>query len=259
MVPWSHWRQPCLGWLMIALTSEFTHFNLVIHLFPFFTFYDVLPFLLSLETAVILPFCVLAAVPNNQKHFCFAAAQAFETFHNMQGRYMLSRCGDLFSWWLSGEVKHFVHLIRLNLNSRLCPCDLTWPRSLWGNNARTCKLAELNLFNNFVVSLSSPTIVPHSVPNSSPVPLGNVLWGSGVCSVFVRSFSPCRLVLEVRLFPSPPCAVPALARRLCPLFSSSCLSGFTRSDHVPVLDKLNCWLQFLLTAALCLHQFNLNF
>ena len=32
MVPWSHWRQPCLGWLMTALTSEFTHFNLVIHL-----------------------------------------------------------------------------------------------------------------------------------------------------------------------------------------------------------------------------------
>ena len=37
---------------------------------------------------MILPFSVLAAVPNNQKHFCFAAAQAFETFHNMQGRYI---------------------------------------------------------------------------------------------------------------------------------------------------------------------------
>ena len=47
-------------------------------------------------------------------------------------------------------------------------------------------------------------LVPHSVPNSSPVPLSNVLWGSGVCSVLVRSVSPCRLVLEVHLFPSPP-------------------------------------------------------
>ena len=117
----------------------------------------------------------------------------------LQGGYTLSRCGDLFSWWLSGEVKHFVHLIRLNLNSRLCPCGLTWPRSLWGNNARLCKLAvNLNPFH------CRHQLVPHSVPNSSPVPLGNVLWGSGVCSVFVRSVSPCRFVLEVRSFPPPP-------------------------------------------------------
>ena len=147
----------------------------------------------------------------------------------LQGRYTLFRCGDLFSWWLSGEVKHFVHLIRLNLNSRLCPCGLTWPRFLWGNNARLCKLAVNWIPLITLLFHCRHQLVPYSVPNSSPVPLGNVLWGSGVCSVFVRSVSPCRLVLEVRLFPSPPCAVPALARRLCPLFSSSCLSGFTRS------------------------------
>ena len=36
------------------------------------------------------------------------------------------------------------------------------------------------------------------------MPLCSVSWGSGVCSVLVRSVSPCTLVLEVRLFPSPP-------------------------------------------------------
>ena len=52
--------------------------------------------------------------------------------------------------------------------------------------------------------------------------------GLGVCSVLVRSVSPCRLVLEVRLFPSPPALFWPFARRLCPLFSSFCLSGLTR-------------------------------
>ena len=50
----------------------------------------------------------------------------------------------------------------------------------------------------------------------------------GFCSVLVRSVSPCRLVLEVRSFPSPPALFWPFARRLCPLFSSSCLSGLTR-------------------------------
>ena len=32
MVPWTHWREPRLGRLLTVLTSEFTHFNLVIRL-----------------------------------------------------------------------------------------------------------------------------------------------------------------------------------------------------------------------------------
>ena len=71
-------------------------------------------------------------------------------------------------------------------------------------------------------------LVPHLVPNSPRVPLRNVSWGLGVCAVLVRSVSPCRLVLEVRLFPSPPALFWPSARRRCSLFSSSCLSGFTR-------------------------------
>ena len=32
-----------------------------------------------------------------------------------------------------------------------------------------------------------------------------------------------------------------------------------RLDHVPAINKLDCWLQLLLTAVLCLHLFDLNF
>ena len=86
-----------------------------------------------------------------------------------------------------------------------------------GSNARLFR-KELNPSNLIVlVVLPSSSTSPPSVPNSSPVPLCNVLWGLGVCPVLVRSVSPCRLVLEVRLFPSPPCAVLAL----CPSFVSA--------------------------------------
>ena len=46
MVPWSQLRQPFLGWLRTDLISEFTHFNLAIHLskvkqsaFPFISLF----------------------------------------------------------------------------------------------------------------------------------------------------------------------------------------------------------------------------
>ena len=104
---------------------------------------------------------------------------------------------------VSGEVEHIVHLIRWNLNSCLCACSWIWLRSLFGNNARLSKV-EMGPLSLIVLGVlpSSPTSPP-SDPNSSPVPLCNVLWGLGVCPVLVRSVSPCRLVLEVRLFPSP--------------------------------------------------------
>ena len=50
------------------------------------------------------------------------------------------------------------------------------------------------------------------------MPLCSVSWGSGVCSVLVRSVSPCTLVLEVRLFPSPPCAVLSVGPSLVSAF-----------------------------------------
>ena len=83
-------------------------------------------------------------------------------------------------------------------------------------------------------------LVPHLVPNFPRVPLRNVSWGLGVCAVLVRSVSPCRLVPEVRLFPSPPCAVFGLLPFVCPLFSSSCLSGLTRLW--PGVCVCNIWI-----------------
>ena len=62
-------------------------------------------------------------------------------------------------------------------------------------------------------------LVPHSVPNFSPVPLCNVSWGLGECSVLVRSVSPCIgwFLRSVCFLPLPALSWP-LARRLCPLF-----------------------------------------
>ena len=50
------------------------------------------------------------------------------------------------------------------------------------------------------------------------MPLCNASWGLGVCSVLVRSVSPCKLVLEVRLFPSLPCAVLSVGPSLVSAF-----------------------------------------
>ena len=131
-----------------------------------------------------------------------------------------------FFWWLSGEVKHFVHLIRLNLNSRLCPCGLI-------DNGPVLGITCCFPFRH--------QLVPHSVPNFSPVPLCNVSWGLGVCPVLVRSVSPCRLVLEVRLFPS----LPALFLAFCPSFVSACslplaFQGWPGSGRVGVC-VCNIW------------------
>ena len=50
-----------------------------------------------------------------------------------------------------------------------------------------------------------------------------------MCALFfVRSVSPRRLVLEVRSFPSPPCAVLAFCPSCVSAFFFLCLSGLTR-------------------------------
>ena len=91
----------------------------------------------------------------------------------------------------------------------------TFPK---GSNARPVGVGTESCFG---FSFSSPTSPPFG-PSLITLPsrlLRNVLWGLGVCSVFVRSVSPCRLVPEVCLFPSPPALFWPFARRLCPLFS----------------------------------------
>ena len=132
-----------------------------------------------------------------------------------------------FSWWFVGEVQHSVHLIHWNLHGRLWPRGMTWQRSRLGLTHDILGLNWVPFINYFAVSLLLPTN-PHSVPSSSPVPLCNVLWGLGVCPVLVRSVSLRRLVLEGSFVPLPPALFWPFARRLRPLFSSSCLSGLSR-------------------------------
>ena len=138
---------------------------------------------------------------------------------NHSGRHTLSRCGPFFLGTL-GEVEHIVHLIRWNSYSCLCHCGATWQRSRRGVTHDFCCRWNWVLFRFIVLvdSRPSPTS-PHTVPNSSPVLLRNVSWRLGVCSVFVRSVSPRRLVLEVRSFPSPACAVLAFCPSSVSAFS----------------------------------------
>ena len=112
---------------------------------------------LSIVQQLALPFCTFLwnsaapAVPWDLVclHFCNVFFRTSETsvfavpltasLHHIttfaSGRYMPSRCG-LFSFWLSGEVKHFVHLIRWNLTAVLCHCGTTWTRACCGTIAR---------------------------------------------------------------------------------------------------------------------------
>ena len=69
-------------------------------------------------------------------------------------------------------------------------------------------------------------------------------WGLGVCSVCGRSVSPRRLVLEVRSFPSPPCAVSACCPSSVSAFSTSCLSGLTRLRSGVCACVCVCFLLF---------------
>ena len=102
------------------------------------------------------------------------------------------------------------------------------PRSRFGITHDSLGQNWVPLLLSFCCFAFRHQLAPHSVPNFFPRAPLYVSWGLGVCSVLVTSASPCRLVLDVRLFPSPPALFWPFARRLCPLFSSSCLSRSTR-------------------------------
>ena len=98
----------------------------------------------------------------------------------------------------------------MELESRFMPLWLTGTRACCGTIARTVGLGTGSCFLINCFGFVWHQLVPHWSLIFPRVPLRNVLLGLGVCAVFVRSVSPCRLVLEVRLFPSPPCAVLAV-------------------------------------------------
>ena len=115
------------------MTSELTHFNLVIHLskakqlaFPLFCF-------LCSPAAPAVPVnlteCISASVMpfgTTRNFIFFAAVSAFDVTHDMSER--RRQACPLPTGVVSlvfGEVKHIVHLIRWNLNSCLCHCGAT--------------------------------------------------------------------------------------------------------------------------------------
>ena len=164
MVPWSHLRHPFLGRMRTDLTSELTHFNLAIRLrkvkqlaIPFSTFYNVSPLLLSLRQLGTFIFTLVKPIRTARNLFFFLMLKLLmqhATWQMIKAGTCLPGVVILFFWWFSGEVKHFVHLIRLNLNSRLCPCGLIW------SNARLLR-SELS-------SLNFMLLVPFSSPTSPP-------------------------------------------------------------------------------------------
>ena len=146
--------------------------------------------------------CWRDVAPNHQKPSFIADAQALQ--HD-KGYWRQQACslpaGMVFL--VSGEVKHFAHLIHLNLNSRLMPMWCDRLPSIRGSSARLFRF-ELNTISLFCCFTLLHQPVPNLVPNYPPAPLCNVSWGLSVCSVLVWSVSPCRLVLEVR------CSLPPL-------------------------------------------------
>ena len=195
MVPWSHWRQPFSGWMMTVLTSELTHFYLVIHLsklqqlaLPFSGLLGLSRWSVGPGSSPKMPVYRSDAVltflkPRFLLQFLLSQWQITHDMTWTTGRHTTFRCG-LFSFWLSGGVKHIVHLIRWNLKAVLCPCGWTGNTGLEWHNARTLGLgAESCCLTNCFGFLVCHQLVPHLVPNFPRVLLRNVSWGLGVCAV----------------------------------------------------------------------------
>ena len=92
------------------------------------------------------------AVPNNHK-LPFSAAQAFR-ISAWQSRQQACPFPAGVVTLVSGEASLFVHLIRWNLNSRLCPCGWIWLGSLLGTTHEYLGLNWALFINNFAVFTS---------------------------------------------------------------------------------------------------------
>ena len=143
MVPWSHLRHPFLGRMWTDLTSEFTHFNLVIRLskmkqpaFRFCAFWDVPLLLSSFVNLGKVPVCSREAIPNNQRPSFIADAQALQ--HD-KGYWRQQACplpaGMVFL--VSGGVKHCVHLIHWIELEQPFNAYVVWPTTVPSREWRT--------------------------------------------------------------------------------------------------------------------------
>ena len=93
------------------------------------------------------------------------------------------------------------------------------------------------------------------------MPLCNASWGLGLCSVLVRPVSPWRLVLEVRLFPSPLCAVLSVGSSLMSIYFSllpfrlgPASAGWV-GGYVCVCACVRVWVCVCVCACVCLRVF----
>ena len=132
-------RARYLNWMSTDLTSEFTHFNSVIHLSMVQQMALLLSTVFGDSRCSGCPlwtpwnaFLLSEAVPNIQKLlFTLAAFVMSVVLQHTQGSRQahVLQVWYSFFWWFFGEVKHFVHLIRWNLIAVLCHWGKTWPRS----------------------------------------------------------------------------------------------------------------------------------
>ena len=143
--------QPCLGRMWTDVTSEFTHFNLVIRLsnvkqlaIPFTT---ILRFLAARAVLVnpwnpdlgTLTFAqVKPCLPNYHKPPFCRCPSCLQC--NMSKRQQACPLPAGLVFLVSGEVKHLVHLIHLNLNGRLMPMWCDRLPSLRGSDARLSRI-----------------------------------------------------------------------------------------------------------------------
>ena len=146
MVPWGQLRQPRLGSMSTDLNSELTHFNLIIRLSKvkqlallFCTFFENSRGSGRPRGPSDLLLSQREIVRNNQKLlFCHCSnfCSHITSFHDTRTRQAHDFQVWSFFFWLSGEVKHVVHLIRWNLKAVYANWGKNWPRPQTGNNAR---------------------------------------------------------------------------------------------------------------------------
>ena len=150
MVPWSHLRQPCLGWLLAVLTSEFTHFNLVIRLnnakqlaFRFFTVFRKFPRLLWPQGFLATALLRLWSRAEQSETPFLLQLQLLKNCYN-------SKAGSCLQvWWLFllmvvwwGQT--FCAPNSLELVQLFYALGLTWLPTRQGNNARHLGTVELS-------------------------------------------------------------------------------------------------------------------
>ena len=179
-----------VGLMSTDLTSEFTHFNLVIRLSKVQQMALLLSTVFEESRCPGGPrvsrrnACLPSAFVLNSQKLRFSCSFSFEpgTWHEQMkatGMSFSCRCGLFGFWW--GETCCAPN--SLELDSRFMPSGLTWTRACCGTIARSIGLGTESCFLTTCFGFVCHQLVPHLVPNSPRVPLRNVSWGLGVCAV----------------------------------------------------------------------------